>query len=54
MLVIIMSVAVIGFSIYLIAFLLLNINAALLADEKGRQAPVKFEIERFEKLGLLK
>lgn len=51
-LVIILSAIVIGFSIYLVVFLLSNLNAALVADKDSQKAPVKFEIERFEKLNI--
>lgn len=53
-LIIILALLVIGFSVYNVAFLLTNLDKALGADEAMKAKPINFEIERFEKLELIK
>jgi hypothetical protein len=51
-LVIIMIVVIAGFSVYLLGFLISNINEALLSGGKKEKTAVEFAIERFEKLNI--
>jgi hypothetical protein len=49
---IIMIVVIAGFSVYLLGFLISNINEALLSGGKKEKTAVEFAIERFEKLNI--
>jgi len=51
-LVIILIAVIVGFSIYLLSFLIFNLNDALLSDTKKTKTMVEFDIERFEKLNI--
>lgn len=54
LLVITLSALLIGFSVYTVTFLLSNLDDALGTQEVRKVQPPSFEVERFEKLNLIK